>query len=313
VLLSFPPYDHRTRRGFTLVELLVVIAIIAILIGLLLPAVQKVREAATRTQCQNNLKQLGLSLQNAADTYGSWLPPFMGHYPTTSNSGVYGPAHLFILPFIEQQSIYNIIAGNASYAANPWNYAHTAGIAIKTFVCPADNTISKPANADASYGMNAVLFGQGPITAPAANGKAPTIGGAFNTTWGSWAPAVNTSNVTTSTWGGARFPASIPDGTSNTIAWIDKLANCAGHGTLWATNSAANGWQPEVGFRMPPPNALFDIGFCAHSYYASSLHTAVVQAGLCDGSVRQITQGTSPYTYNIALIPNDGLVLGSDW
>jgi prepilin-type N-terminal cleavage/methylation domain-containing protein len=300
---------RQKAAGFTLIELLVVIAIIAILIGLLLPAVQKVREAAARIQCSNNLKQLGLALQNLADTYSSQMPPFMGHYPYETS--VYGAAHVFILPFIEQQNIYNIIAANASYAGNNWNYAEAAKPNLKIFICPSDWTIGTPAEADASYAVNAVLFGQGPITAPAANGNSPAIGYPWGSQrgGGSWGPNTNL----TWTWGGAHFPASIPDGTSNTIAWIDKVARCAGHGTLWATNSATNGWQPEVGFRMPPPNALYDIGFCAHSYYASSGHTGTVQAGLCDGSVRSITQGTSPYTYNIALIPNDGLPLGPDW
>ena len=84
------------------------------------------------------------------------------------------------------------------------------------------------------------------------------------------------------------------------------MANCAGYGTLWATNSATNGWQPEVGFRKPPPNALFEVGRFDHSYYASSGHTGAVQAGMCDGSVRRITPGTSQLTFNLLLIPNAG-------
>src|SRR3982750_3209634 len=117
----------RIRRGFTLIELLVVIAIIAVLIGLLLPAVQKVREAALRASCQNNVKQLVLAAHNYHDATGS-LPPASG-----TLRGLVGSAHFFLLPFVEQSALYQQAAVNGVAAS--WNL-RTAP--VKTFYCPSD-------------------------------------------------------------------------------------------------------------------------------------------------------------------------------
>src|SRR5262249_45937557 len=125
----------RRRRGFTLIELLVVIAIIAVLIGLLLPAVQKVREAANRMSCQNNLKQLGLAAQNYQSTFNQLPPGNLGPYPVNeTNTNNPNIQHIgliaFLLPYIEQEAIYKQIQtvwdlkslGNAAGTPNTGNW-----------------------------------------------------------------------------------------------------------------------------------------------------------------------------------------------
>ena len=126
---------RRTRRGFTLIELLVVIAIIAILIALLLPAVQQAREAARRTQCKNNLKQLGLALHNYHDVHRCF--PF-GHEGTTKSFSAFS----MLLPYLEQANVYNQIDFNV-----PISHANNAGpllIELPALRCPSDMANALP-------------------------------------------------------------------------------------------------------------------------------------------------------------------------
>ena len=156
--------SFRRWRGFTLIELLVVIAIIAILIGLLLPAVQKVREAAARTQCSNNLKQMSLGTINQSDTNGGKLIPSVGLYPVTVATNVGsafngdGGGLFHLLPFIEQDNIYKNCLSNDSRNGglptyNQWNGA-VQNCIVKTYVCPSDQTQSDSLKAHSSYGQN---------------------------------------------------------------------------------------------------------------------------------------------------------------
>jgi prepilin-type N-terminal cleavage/methylation domain-containing protein/prepilin-type processing-associated H-X9-DG protein len=146
---------RRARRGFTLIELLVVIAIIAILIGLLVPAVQKVRSAASRTQCVNNLKQLGLAAHDYCSTYKSFPMGFHGPNPNITYNGstlssVGNPRWLavlsFLLPYVEQQNVYNQIYTmahlNDPTVTLPWfhytNDLNVSNTQIPVFICPSD-------------------------------------------------------------------------------------------------------------------------------------------------------------------------------
>jgi prepilin-type N-terminal cleavage/methylation domain-containing protein/prepilin-type processing-associated H-X9-DG protein len=135
---------RRTRRaGFTLIELLVVIAIIAILVGLILPAIQKVREAAARVQCQNNLKQLGLAFHNYHDANEAF-PPAMNYLGKTDVGYFLNASWLaYLLPYIEQDPLYRFVISNPTYDPNYWGLPSIAGgnplaTPVPTFICPTD-------------------------------------------------------------------------------------------------------------------------------------------------------------------------------
>jgi len=277
-----------------------------------------VREAAARMQCMNNLKQIGLASINCADTYAGALPPAWGNYPLGSNNGPYG-TQVFILPFMEQQNAYNNVPNfMADTSAGPWGTYPV----IKTFVCPSDWGVGTiPPNYKAVVGQcdyqnNGFVFAGGCLVTPSTSpGVPPTavIQGA-NVFEGYNVPSGGTS----------RFPASIPDGTTNTIFWTEALVNCGYSPYTWCQNTQAwNEFQWSfIGWYNNPPNAFFypnlSQGQCQankqlYDEQASSGHTAAVMAGLADGSVRPMTQGMSQYTYTLALIPNDGLPIPSDW
>ncbi len=281
------PHGH-ARSAFTLIELLVVIAIIAILIGLLLPAVQKVREAAARMSCTNNCKQLGLALHNYHDANG--------HFPPAATSQVFNPGWaklhgwgMFLLPYIEQQNVANLYRWDRDWAASENQPAVSPP--LKVMLCPSAPTgrmdMAPPSTVPA-----------GPWTASPTDYTPTTriAQGAINAGFVSPAPADINGMMQTNLR--LRF-ADVQDGTSNTIA----LAEDAGRPQLWqmgklvnnqVANSAAS-WADRNNL-IAPTGAKTDgssrLGPCAmnctNNNELYSFHTGGVVAVFGDGSVHFI-------------------------
>ncbi len=313
----------RGRGGFTLIELLVVIAIIAILIGLLLPAVQKVREAAARSQCANNLHQIGIATHAINDVNGG-LPPVAapdGWTKLTQAAPAYnrGPYTFFtfLLPYMEQTAIWNSLTTDFV----PPNYPSGTGLycggqyfqVVKPYICPADPTVangySQTTNGGATgfavgcYSANCLCFGNP------------------NGSWDYYCVQ-----------GASSIPRSFPDGLSNTIFFGEIYGSCGftgnpGDGTsaasLWADSTPP--WRPIM--CLNTLNKVVNPGYAACSLFqvqpqefntcdpsrGQTGHTAGMNCGLGDGSVRFVNSSISATTWAQACDPRDGTALGSDW
>ena len=337
------------KRGFTLIELLVVIAIIAILIALLLPAVQQAREAARRTQCKNNMRQIGLAFHNYHDTHSRFPQPAMLRLTISGGLNIRAGSSwcTMLLPFIEQASVYSLY--NAS--VSPFDPVNASAVAtvIPGFMCPSvPRTSSTYTNTIPAGTVLAAGYPPTPATQTMTGGVLDydTLDGVrstFNTVayagqtpaadrsgWGTWSLVVSDFPSATAGGRGGNL-RDITDGTSNTILVGETCNRTAlfrkgrlvplsdpiaaaqamnGSGT-WADIFKGDTWVSGVLFDGTGSDGPCAIN-CSNARTAGlySWHTGGATVTLADGSARFISENVSAYTLASLITRAGGEVMG---
>jgi prepilin-type processing-associated H-X9-DG protein len=269
------------RPGFTLSQLLTLLAMFGILLGLFFPALVKLREAAARAQCQNNLKQIIIAMHNMNDTYNR-LPPLAGPFPPPTVD--HGTFFFHVLPFVEQDNVWKESADEAGIHSAWNNGIYGKDLYVPYYLCPADRTGTPDHRyqgwlATSNYAANFLVFGD---------------------------PGSYSMN------GSPRVPGSFPDGLSTTLAFAERYQICNREPNAWAYDTVSS-WTPAFAFTSTGrPQIRPEPAQCDPSL-PQSPHGTGSNAGMADGSVRHLSPSISAQTWWAACTPAGGEALGSDF
>jgi prepilin-type N-terminal cleavage/methylation domain-containing protein len=308
------------KRGFTLIELLVVIAIIAILIGLLVPAVQKVREAAARIQCANNMRQIGIGLHNYHSSYNHFMPP-RGDLQSPNQNGVYtvyGGWMCNLLPYVEQDNLSKALTHYPTFSPGTFGtnngFFGNFGKPVKTYQCASDPRIQNPPPNVTYGGMTWYLGVTGNNGAPGSPPPTDPWGGQI------FGPTNGIFDV--SNQYGIRF-ADITDGTSVTLMVGERPPAADLYWGWWSVSDydcllgvydlegqLIGEGQNYPGIFRAPTTRPVNQGKESNHYW--SYHTGGSNWLMGDASVKFISYQSQPATIPLAS-RNGGEVVGSNY